>query len=142
MAARHEELVIAETIASAKVLILTSNLHVVSDGSTGATSLIAEAEGVNCLELHPNRGKASAHAAGIGYYALASIYEGMLLLDADTRLMPDYVKTKLPRFAASDVVAVAGRAKSLPAADAGNQWVGFCSHAGSALNSITQRDRE
>ncbi|WP_104160008.1 glycosyltransferase [Arthrobacter sp. ZGTC212] len=86
------------------MLVLTSNLHVVSDGSTGATSVIAEAEGVNCLEPHPNRGKASALAAGIEYYALASNYEGMLLLDADTRLMPDYVKNRLPRFAAPDVV--------------------------------------
>nr|WP_231715268.1 glycosyltransferase family 2 protein [Arthrobacter gengyunqii] len=114
IAAHNEELVIAETIASAKRLVPAGNIHVISDGSTDATSGIAEAEGVNCLELNPNRGKAGALAAGIEYYDLASNYEVMLLLDADTRLSPDYLETGLPLFAAPDVVAVAGRAKSLP----------------------------
>lgn len=114
IAAHNEELVISETIASALMLVPAGNIHVISDGSSDNTAAIANATGVNCLELFPNRGKAGALAAGIEYFDLVNNYEVMLLLDADTRLTPDYLKTGLPLFAAPDVVAVAGRAKSLP----------------------------
>ena len=115
IAAHNEELVISETIASAVTLVPPSNIHVISDGSTDATAAIAAAAGINCLELFPNRGKAGALAAGIGHFDLAANYEVVLLLDADTRLSPDYLETGLPLFAAPDVVAVAGHAVSLPA---------------------------
>lgn len=114
IAAHNEELVISETIASALMLVPAGNIHVISDGSSDATAGIATSTGVNCLELFPNRGKAGALAAGIEYYDLVSNYEVVLLLDADTRLTPDYLKTGLPLFADPDVVAVAGRALSLP----------------------------
>lgn len=114
IAAHNEELVISETIASALMLVPAANIHVISDGSTDATAAIANAAGANCLELSPNRGKAGALAAGIEYYDLVDNYEVVLLLDADTRLTPDYLETGLPLFAAPDVVAVAGRALSIP----------------------------
>lgn len=114
IAAHNEELVISETISSALTLVPASNIHVISDGSSDATAEIALRAGVNCLELSPNRGKAGALAAGIDHFDLASNYEVVLLLDADTRLAPDYLETGLPLFAAPDVVAVAGRAVSLP----------------------------
>lgn len=114
IAAHNEELVIAETIASALTLVPAKNIHVISDGSTDGTAGVAEAAGVQCLELFPNRGKAGALAAGIEHYDLSSEYEIVLLLDADTRLTPDYLKTGLPLFRDPGVVAVAGRAKSLP----------------------------
>ena len=115
IAAHNEELVISETIASALTLVPASNIHVISDGSSDATGEIAAARGVNCLELSPNRGKAGALAAGIEYYDLVSNFEVVLLLDADTRLTQDYLLTGLPLFDEPDVVAVAGRAQSLPA---------------------------
>lgn len=113
IAAHNEELVISETIASALSLVPAGNIHVISDGSSDDTATIATANGANCLELSPNRGKAGALAAGIEYYDLVSNFEVVLLLDADTRLSPDYLKTGLPLFADPEVVAVAGRAKSL-----------------------------
>ena len=114
IAARNEELVLRDTIASAATQVPRSNIHVVSDGSTDATALIAEQEGVNVLELSPNRGKAGALAAGIEYFDLDTRFEAVLLLDADTRLAHNYLRTGLPMFNDPDVVAVAGRAKTLP----------------------------
>ncbi|MBF4994076.1 glycosyltransferase family 2 protein [Arthrobacter gandavensis] len=114
IAAHNEELVITETIASALTLVPAKNIHVISDGSTDSTAVKAEAAGVNCLELSPNRGKAGALSAGIEYFDMADRFEVVLLLDADTRLSPDYLQTGLQLFRDPEVVAVAGRAKSLP----------------------------
>ena len=119
IAAHNEELVIEETIATAAALVPVGNIHVISDGSTDATALIARRAGVNVLELSPNRGKAGALAAGMEYSDLASNYKAVLLLDADTRLAADYLATGLPLFNDPEVVAVAGRARSLP--DRGRQ---------------------
>ena len=55
--------------------------------------------GCNVLDLQPNRGKAGALADGDR--ALRAGFDGsvvMLLLDADTRLSPDYLQTGLPLF--------------------------------------------
>lgn len=114
IAAHNEELVITETIASALTLVPPENIHVISDGSTDSTACKATAAGVNCLELSPNRGKAGALKAGIEHFELADRFEIVLLLDADTRLAPDYLQTGLQLFHDPEVVAVAGRAKSLP----------------------------
>ncbi|MBD8044496.1 glycosyltransferase family 2 protein [Arthrobacter sp. Sa2BUA2] len=114
IAAHNEELVIAETIASALTLVPPENIHVISDGSTDSTAAKAMAAGVKCLELSPNRGKAGALKAGIEHFELADRFEVVLLLDADTRLAPDYLHTGLQLFKDPEVVAVAGRAKSLP----------------------------
>lgn len=113
VAAHDEELVIAETIRSAAALVPVANVHVISDGSTDATAAIARAAGAQVLELHPNRGKAGALAAGIEHFDLCSRFEVVLLLDADTHLHPDYLTTGLPLFDAPDVVAVAGRATTI-----------------------------
>ena len=117
VAAHNEELVISKTIASASAMLPIENVFVVSDGSTDATSEIATAAGATVLDLRPNRGKAKALSALIDEFDLASRFEIVLLLDADTQLAEDYFDTGLPLFADESVVAVAGRASTLPEAE-------------------------
>ena len=114
IAAHNEEMVISGTLRSIEKLIPATNIFVVSDGSSDRTVQIARAEGVNVLDLHPNRGKAGAIVEVLDYYDIPSRYEVVLLLDADTQLNPDYFETGLPMFSDDDVVAVAGRASTLP----------------------------
>ena len=114
VAAHNEELVISKTITSASSMLPLENVFVVSDGSTDATSEIATAAGATVLDLRPNRGKAKALSALIEEFDLAGRFDVVLLLDADTQLAPGYFETGLPLFADPEVVAVAGRATTLP----------------------------
>lgn len=114
VAAHNEELVITKTITSAAALLPLQNVFVVSDGSTDATSEIATSAGATVLDLRPNRGKAKALSALIDEFDLAGQFDVVLLLDADTQLAPGYFETGLPLFADPTVVAVAGRATTLP----------------------------
>ena len=113
VAAHNEELVIDQTISAASALVDVANVHVISDGSKDSTAAVARGAGANVLELNPNRGKAGALAAGIEHFELCRRYKVVLLLDADTHLAPDYLSTGLPLFNDPEVVAVAGRAKTL-----------------------------
>ena len=113
MAAHNEAAVLADSLRAASALLPPSQIHVVSDGSSDATVAIAEESGVHVLDLNPNRGKAGALAAGIKHFALARRFRVILLLDADTRLSPDYLETGLPLFNDPDVVAVSGVVKCL-----------------------------
>lgn len=113
IAAHNEAMVIRETIASAARLVPLENIHIISDQSTDETAQIARDAGVNVLELSPNRGKAGALAEGIRHFDLCRGFQVILLLDADTRPAPDYLTTGLPMFADPEVMAVAGRARSL-----------------------------
>lgn len=113
VAAHNEEMVIAETIRVAESLVDVTNIFVASDGSTDATAAIVRAAGANVLEVSPNRGKAGALAAAIEHFRLCERFEAVLLLDADTHLAPDYLQSALPLFDDPDVVAVAGRARTI-----------------------------
>jgi cellulose synthase/poly-beta-1,6-N-acetylglucosamine synthase-like glycosyltransferase len=108
MAAHNEEAVLADALRAASLVLLPSQLHVVSDGSSDRTVEIAREFGANVLDLQPNRGKAGALAAGIEYFSLVERFPVMLLHDADTRLTPDYLETGLPGFNDPGVVAVSG----------------------------------
>jgi cellulose synthase/poly-beta-1,6-N-acetylglucosamine synthase-like glycosyltransferase len=111
--AHNEEAVLYDSLMAASALLPLSQIHVVSDGSTDRTVEIAESFGVLVLDLNPNRGKAGALAAAIEHFNLARRFKVVLLLDADTRLSPDYLRTGLPLFDKPDVVAVAGRVRCL-----------------------------
>jgi biofilm PGA synthesis N-glycosyltransferase PgaC len=113
VAAHNEALVIDETISAASRLVESSNIHIISDGSSDSTAAVARAAGANVLELTPNRGKAGALAAGIEHFELCRRFDVVLLLDADTHLAPDYLSTGLPLFDDPGVVAVAGRAMTI-----------------------------
>jgi len=113
VAAHNEELVIGQTIRAASRLVDTGNIFIISDGSTDTTADVARAAGANVLELSPNRGKAGALAAGIEHFQLCRRFDVVLLLDADTHLAPDYLAAGLPLFDDPEVVAVAGRARTI-----------------------------
>ena len=113
VAAHNEEMVIAETIRVAETLVDSANIFVASDGSTDSTAAIVRAAGANVLEVTPNRGKAGALAAAIDHFRLCQRFEVVLLLDADTHLAPDYLQSALPLFDDPEVVAVAGRARTI-----------------------------
>jgi len=125
VAAHNEALVIAGTIRAASRLVDTKNIHVVSDGSTDDTASVAVTAGAHVLELNPNRGKAGALAAGIEHFQLCRRFEVVLLLDADTHLAPDYLTTGLPLFNDPDVVAVAGRARTIDKPPASSRFGRF-----------------
>lgn len=111
--AHNEAAVLEDSLRAVAALLPVSNIHVISDGSTDDTAAIARQFGVRVLELSPNRGKAGALLAGIRHFALEENFGIVLLLDADTRLAPDYLQTGLPEFDSPDVVAVAGRVRSV-----------------------------
>jgi poly-beta-1,6-N-acetyl-D-glucosamine synthase len=111
--AHNEAEVLDSSVRAASALVPVSNIHVISDGSTDRTAAVAREAGVRVLELSPNRGKAGALLAGIGHFDLVRRFGVVLLLDADTRLATDYLKTGLPMFDDPEVVAVAGRVKCL-----------------------------
>ena len=111
--AHNEAAVLEDSLRAASKLLPLSSIHVVSDGSKDDTADIAEQFGVKILDLSPNRGKAGALLAGIKHFELALRFKVVLLLDADTRLSADYLKTGLPLFDDPGVVAVAGRVRCL-----------------------------
>jgi glycosyltransferase involved in cell wall biosynthesis len=111
--AHNEAAVLEHTLRAANTLFPVSNIHVISDGSTDHTAQIGRDFGVRVLELSPNRGKAGALLAAIQHFELARDFRIVLLLDADTRLDRDYLKTGLPEFDDPSVVAVAGSVRCL-----------------------------
>jgi biofilm PGA synthesis N-glycosyltransferase PgaC len=113
IAAHNEELVLANTIRSAAAMVPVGNIFVASDASSDTTADIARRGGANVVELVPNRGKAGALVAALAHFRLTDRFEVVLLLDADTRLAPDYLTTALPSFDDPAVVAVAGRAETI-----------------------------
>lgn len=113
IAAHNEELVIDATIRSAARQVPIDNVFVVSDGSSDRTAIVASAEGATVLDLVPNRGKAGAIRAIVEEFDIAGRFEVLLLLDADSQLSEDYLRTGLEDFADPEVVAVAGRATTL-----------------------------
>ncbi|MET1061408.1 MAG: glycosyltransferase family 2 protein [Aeromicrobium sp.] len=113
IAARNEELVLADTLAAALKIVEPRQVFVVSDQSTDRTVEIARSHGARVMELTRNRGKAGAIAAGIRHFGLPDRFAIVMLLDADTRPAPDYLDSGLPLFNHREVVAVAGRALTL-----------------------------
>jgi poly-beta-1,6-N-acetyl-D-glucosamine synthase len=106
--AHNEAAVIDASLAAIMKLLPAANIHVVSDGSTDDTPEIARQAGVRVHETEYNVGKAGALREAIDRFELIDRYAVLLLLDADTRVEPDYFTAALPLFDAPDVVAVAG----------------------------------
>jgi biofilm PGA synthesis N-glycosyltransferase PgaC len=110
--AHNEEVVIASTLTSVLRLVAPGNVHVVADGCTDHTADIARSFGVNVLELQPPHGKAGGIAAAIEHFEIPARFEAMLIVDADTELDEHYLERALPMLEQSDVVAVAGYART------------------------------
>ena len=113
IAAHNEELILGDTVTSLCQLVPGDQVFVISDGSTDATAAIARTMGATVLDLRANRGKAGAIVEGLRHFDIASRFEVVLLLDADTHLASDYFETGLRLFDSPEVVAVAGRAMTL-----------------------------
>lgn len=113
VAAHNEELVIGDTIRAAARHVPLEHIFIASDGSSDRTEEIARDLGVNVVPISPNRGKAGALKYAIAHFAIPERFRVLLLLDADTRLRPDYLETGLPLFNDRSVVAVAGRATTM-----------------------------
>ena len=113
IAAHNEELGVRATVDAAHTQVPRGNVFVVSDGSTDATVAVATSAGASVYDLNPNRGKAGALAAAIQHFALAERFEVVMLLDADTVLSADYMRSSLNMFDDPDVVAIAGRAATV-----------------------------
>jgi biofilm PGA synthesis N-glycosyltransferase PgaC len=111
--AHNEEMVIAKTVTSLLLLVPSSNIFVISDGSTDKTAEIARNFRVNVLELNPSRGKAGALQAGIEHFSLSSKFKAVVFVDADTVLPWNYLEEALPYFSDKDVVAIAGYARTI-----------------------------
>ncbi|MFJ4038680.1 glycosyltransferase [Microbacterium sp. NPDC090007] len=110
IAAHNEQLVIADAVRAARALVPAQNVFVVSDGSSDDTVARAREAGANAFDLVPNRGKAGAIRAGLAHFRIPQRFPLLMLLDADSRPRPDYLRTGLPLFTDAGVVAVAGRA--------------------------------
>ncbi len=106
--AHNEAAVIADSIEAIVQLIPRKNIHVVSDGSTDDTLGIAMSAGVKAIKTRRNVGKAGALAEAVERFKLVERFPVVMLLDADTRVQPDYFKSALPLFDSPKVVAVAG----------------------------------
>ena len=108
MPAHNESAVLGASLDAIMKLVPVGNIHVVSDGSTDDTPEIARRAGVHVHETERNVGKAGALREAIDRFGLIDRFRVVLLLDADTRVQPDYFTKALPLFDAPDVVAVAG----------------------------------
>ncbi len=122
IAAHDEQLVIADAVRAARALVPARNVFVVSDGSNDETAARAREAGATAWDLVPNRGKAGAIRAGLAHFRIPERFPLLLLLDADSRPRPDYLRTGLPLFTDEGVVAVAGRATTAP--DAATRGMG------------------
>ncbi len=106
--AHNEAAVLRSSLDAIMQLVPAGNVHVVSDGSTDDTPGIARRAGVRVHETATNVGKAGALHEAIEHFGLIDCYSVVLLLDADTRVQPEYFDRALPLFDEPDVVAVAG----------------------------------
>lgn len=108
IAAHNEAVVIEDSLAAIIELVPRQNVHVVSDGSTDDTVALAARMGVRVMATRVNLGKAGALAEAVEHFRLVDRFAVVMLLDADTRVQPDYFAAALPLFANPKVVAVAG----------------------------------
>jgi poly-beta-1,6-N-acetyl-D-glucosamine synthase len=108
MPAHNESAVLGASLEAIRKLVPRRNIYVVSDGSTDDTADLARRAGAQVHETARNLGKAGALRTAIEHFRLIDRYPVVLLLDADTRVQPEYFAEALPLFDAPDVVAVAG----------------------------------
>jgi len=105
--AHNEGLIIRRTIRALLKVLPKSNIYVASDYSTDQTVPIAKSEGVNVLDITPNRGKARALVYTMKHYKLLTRYKAMIINDADVEIDKNFLKNALPLFQDKEVAAVA-----------------------------------
>lgn len=114
--ARNEELGLGGTIGSVlDAGVLPSDIYVVDDGSADRTGEIARSLGANVLRNEKNVGKARGIRMATTHFRLEDRYEFLTLVDADTRIAPDYFARIEEKFRCNpDAGLVFGRVKNLP----------------------------
>lgn len=85
---------IGRTVASA---VGQADVYVVSDGSTDDTAYVAMAAGATVLDLDVNVGKPAAIYRAVNEFALLDRYLAVLIIDDDTTIAPDFVRTSIRR---------------------------------------------
>lgn len=110
--AHNEELTIAKTIASLKVIMPAHNIYIGSDASTDRTVAIARNLGCQLADIFPNKGKAGVLTYLLHHFKLIERYKAVMIVDADSEISPTYLKKALPLFADPEVAAVAVHALS------------------------------
>ncbi len=96
--ARNEEVVLSQTLESILKLVRKSDLYIVNDGSTDKTLKIAKRFTNNILTIKSAKGKANALNSAIAYFKLASKYQFIFPLDADTKISPDFLENAFKIF--------------------------------------------
>lgn len=74
------------------------DILVIDDGSSDATSQIAESMGVNLLRHDTNRGKGAALKTGFAY-ALDKGFDAVITLDSDGQHQPQYIPAFIKEYA-------------------------------------------
>src|SRR5688572_6945920 len=109
--AHNEELLVAQCIRSVlDAGIAPEHVYVVNDGSTDATAMVVAAfPRVNLLTNAVPCGKLGAVRTAIAHFKLTTGYRYLALLDADSRVAPEYFSEVLVRFLTKpEVVLVCG----------------------------------
>lgn len=107
----NEELLLGRCIASVmRAGVGPSHIYVVDDSSTDATADVVRAvSGVNLLSDGCKRGKLGGIREAVTRFELASRYDYLAILDADSHVGPDYFTEVLVRFLQdADTVLVCG----------------------------------
>src|SRR3989338_8542913 len=114
--ALNEQLMIGRCIESLLNCDLPPpDIYVIDDGSIDNTALVADSFGVNVIRNSSKQGKAASLKRIIAHFNLAERYEYVALLDADTYVGKDYVRSVTKAFAKnSKAVIVSGQPKSVP----------------------------
>lgn len=96
--AHNEELVIRKCIKALKQSLKPKQIHVISDGSTDNTYMLAKKEGCKVIGTAPGLGKARALVHLIESYDLYNKYKFIMIVDADTKIDKHYIGRALPYF--------------------------------------------
>jgi len=109
--AHNEELVIRSSIKALKRSIRRQQIYVVSDGSLDETYKLARAERVHVSQLIPGRGKAKAMKYLLEQYKLFERYKLIFIVDADTKIDPQFVGIALSILNDPEIAVVFGSAQ-------------------------------
>lgn len=104
--AHNEELVIKDCIRALKQTFDAKQIHIISDGSTDHTYMIAKKEQCKVIGTAPGLGKARALLHLIETYNLYDKYKFIMIVDADTKIDKNYIKRALPYFNDPDLAVV------------------------------------
>jgi cellulose synthase/poly-beta-1,6-N-acetylglucosamine synthase-like glycosyltransferase len=95
------------------ICFLRLNIFVIDDGSSDGTGEIAKSYGVNVMRNDKNVGKAESISRVVSHFELTSRYDLIALMDADTKVAPEYFEGIHESFVKDEeVVIVCGHTKS------------------------------